>query len=88
MTRSAFKYSKSPFSNHNASTNVGTTIKDVRIRLDFSKVSPSAQKQALDTNFYSDKKCSVDENYISKKFTLKKLNYNDIRQEVEKLNKV
>lgn len=89
MTRSAFKLSKSPYSKENASTNVGTTIKDVRMKLDFSKVSPKGvQRPSVEKGFYSDRKCTIDENYISKKFILKKLNYSDIRQEVEKLNKV
>jgi hypothetical protein len=39
-------------------------------------------------NTLNDKKCSVDENYISKRFTLRKINYMDIKQEVDKLNKL
>ena len=80
--RSAFKYSKSPYSAHYPSTAVGgSQMKDIRMRLDFSRY-------ADDRNYYSEKKCSVDENYISKKFVLKKMNYTDIRQEVEKINRV
>lgn len=58
------------------------------MRLDFSKVANTAPIHNLERNFFSDKKCSYDENYISKKFVLRKLNYNDMRQEVDKLNKV
>lgn len=88
FTRSAFKYTKSPFSTQLPSTHQTTSIKDVRMRLDFSKVANTAPINNLERNFFSDKKCSFDENYISKKFVLRKMNCNDLRQEVDKLNKV
>lgn len=65
---------------HNASTNIGTSIKEVRVRLDFSKVGSSGR------DYHSDRKCTYDDNYISKKFTLRKMNYTQIRQEVDKIN--
>lgn len=88
ITRSAFKFPKSPNSTQVSSLYQPSSVKDIRMKLDFSKVSNSGTINNLERNFFSDKKCSYDDNYISKKFILRKMNYNDMKQEVDKLNKV
>ena len=82
LHRSAFKYSKSPQSLHNVSTNIGTSIKEVRVKLDFSRLGSTGR------DYHSERKCTYDDNYISKKFTLRKMNYSQIRQEFDKINQV
>jgi len=84
--RTAFK---SPFSARYPSTMASSHLKEVQSKLDFSVLSskrestPTVEKMNSSAN-----KCSVDKNYISRSFTLKKLNYSDMKQEVERLNTV
>ena len=82
ISRSEVKTTRSAFSTKDTLSNAASHTKDVRMKLDFFRTAAERD------DFISDRKCGVNENYISKKFVLRKMNYSDIRQEVEKINRV
>lgn len=86
LSRSAFKLTRaSPYSQRHLASAHKRNIKDVRLRLDFSSKAGDKRDAQLST---AETRCSVDERYISKRFVLGKINLTDMREEIDKINKV
>lgn len=86
LSRSAFKLTRaSPYSQRNVASGMKRNIKEVRVRLDFSSKGADKRDAQLST---AETRCSVDERYISKRFVLSKINLTDMKEEIEKINKV
>lgn len=85
-SRSAFKLTRaSPYTHRNSGSGTKRNIKEVRVKLDFCSKGSDRKDVPLST---AETRCSVDERYISKRFVLNKINLTDMRQEIEKINKV